>query len=143
MKVYPDSQCWKISQKRLILAFSTNFCPIEFDLFGNTVFQKCCEMRPFTVIFKYCGIVLHIDLMDDLEFFKSRGIGLINASPLALGLLTNQVDPPDWHIAPDLVKQCVKKAAKLCQDRGEDLGNTCSKGHLHIVKDNFFFSHDQ
>ena len=63
-----------------------------------------------------------IDLLDDLEFFKSRGIGLINASPLALGLLTNQVDPPDWHIAPDLVKQCVKKAAKLCQEKGEDLG---------------------
>lgn len=67
-----------------------------------------------------CNLI-NQDLMDDLEFFKSRGIGLINASPLALGLLTNQVDPPDWHIAPDLVKQCVKKAAKLCQDRGEDL----------------------
>ena len=67
--------------------------------------------------------------MDDLEFFKSHGVGLINASPLALGLLTNNVDPPDWHIAPLLVKKYVKKAAKLCKDRGADLGK-CKKLHL-------------
>ena len=69
---------------------------------------------------------LFSDLLEDLEFFKSRGIGLINASPLALGLLTNNVNPPDWHIAPLLVKEYVQKAAKLCKERSVDLGK-CKK----------------
>ena len=62
------------------------------------------------------------DLLDDLDFFKQRNIGVINASPLALGLLNNAATYPDWHIAPKIVKDACKKAADVCKNNNEDLG---------------------
>ena len=59
--------------------------------------------------------------MDDLSFYQQHGVGVINASPLCMGLLT-QASPPDWHLAPSITQEAVKKAAKLCQDRQGDLG---------------------
>ena len=44
------------------------------------------------------------DLLDDVEFYRQRGIGIINASPLALGLLNNTGNYPDWHVAPKITK---------------------------------------
>jgi hypothetical protein len=63
------------------------------------------------------------DLLDDLDFFKYRGIGVINASPLIMGLLNNGVDPPDWHIAPLLCRKTCKKAAALCRESNQNLGS--------------------
>ena len=62
------------------------------------------------------------DLLDDVEFYRQRGIGIINASPLALGLLNNTGNYPDWHVAPKITKDACKRAAKLCVERGANLG---------------------
>ena len=62
------------------------------------------------------------DLLDDLDFYKDREIGVINASPLCLGLLNNECNPPSWHVAPAITQEYAKKAAKLCKDTGENLG---------------------
>ena len=62
------------------------------------------------------------DLLDDVEFYRQRGIGIINASPLALGLLNNTGNYPDWHVAPTITKDASKRAAKLCVERGANLG---------------------
>ena len=68
--------------------------------------------------------------MDDLDFFKQRNIGVINASLLALGLLNNQATYPDWHIAPKMVKDTCKKAAKVCKDNDANLGMYCMRCFL-------------
>ena len=47
-------------------------------------------------------------------------MGLINASPLALGLLTNY-PPAEWHPAPQELKDAARKAADLCRSRGTEL----------------------
>jgi len=65
--------------------------------------------------------IMNQDLLDDVEFYRQRGIGVINASPLALGLLNNECNYPDWHVAPSLTKEFSKKAAKLCVERGANL----------------------
>jgi hypothetical protein len=57
-----------------------------------------------------------------LDFFKSRGIGVINASPLILGLLNNGVDAPEWHPGPFLCRNTCKKAATLCRESNQNLG---------------------
>ena len=62
------------------------------------------------------------DLLDDLSFYQQHGIGVINASPLCMGLINN-ASPPDWHLAPNITQNAVKKAARLCQERQADLGN--------------------
>ena len=62
------SQCLKITQNVsfeffLILAFSTNFCPIKTDLSGNTVrpqasgFQKTRKNEPFLAfLINFCPL---------------------------------------------------------------------------------------
>ncbi len=62
------------------------------------------------------------DFLDDVDFFKSRGIGLINASPLVLGLLTNELKIPEWHNAPLIMRRYVEKASKYCRENNISLG---------------------
>ena len=51
-------------------------------------------------ILNFCHYCLNDDkLKDFIDFFESRGIGIINASPLSMGLLS-QRGVPDWHPAP-------------------------------------------
>lgn len=54
-------------------------------------------------------------LLDALEFFEQRGIGVINASPLSMGLLS-QRGAPDWHPAPKALRDACRKAVKLCNE---------------------------
>ncbi len=62
----------------------------------------------------------HYTLIDDmltklLPKIRSKGLGLISASPFASGLLTAQ-GPPDWYpISPDELT-VVRKAIKFCED---------------------------
>ena len=58
------------------------------------------------------------DVLVDLA--PSKGIGLINASPLNMGLLTAK-GPPEWHPAPDSVKRKAGELAELCRSHGSDL----------------------
>ena len=52
--------------------------------------------------------------------FQARGIAVINASPLAMGLLTHG-GPPMWHPAPVRLRECARKTAQLCRRRGVDV----------------------
>lgn len=69
-------------------------------------------------ILNFCHYCLNDDeLVDYLDFFEENGIGVINASPLSMGLLS-QRGVPAWHPAPKaLVEACVK-AARHCADKG-------------------------
>lgn len=53
-------------------------------------------------------------------FARARGIGLINASPLHMGMLT-EAGPPDWHPAPDDVREVARRVADWCREQGVDL----------------------
>ena len=55
-------------------------------------------------------------LLEYLPFFEQHGIGVINASPLSMGLLS-QRGAPDWHPAPEALKEACRKAAELCNER--------------------------
>lgn len=65
-------------------------------------------------VLNFCHYCLNDDkLVDFLDYFEERGIGVINASPLSMGLLS-QRGVPDWHPAPpSLVKAC-QKAVQHC-----------------------------
>jgi len=65
-------------------------------------------------------------LVDDtlkkfLPFFQSKGLGIINAAGVAMGLLTN-AGPPQWHPAADSLKQACAAAGQYCKERGVELG---------------------
>lgn len=51
---------------------------------------------------------------------EQHGIGLIVASPLHMGILS-ETGPPAWHPAPEVVKKAGAEAAALCRARGVDI----------------------
>ena len=73
-------------------------------------------------VLSYCHYCLYNTALADKlgPEVKSKGLGLINASPLALGLLTNY-PPADWHPAPQELKDAARRAADLCRSRGTEL----------------------
>jgi L-galactose dehydrogenase len=59
-------------------------------------------------------------LTELLPVAEARGVGVLNASPLAMGLLTNQGPQPWFPGQPEIVAAC-RKAAELCRSRGADI----------------------
>jgi len=69
-------------------------------------------------VLNFCHYCLCDDeLVDYLPFFEERGIGIINASPLSMGLLS-QRGVPDWHPAPRPLVEACSKAAAWCNEKG-------------------------
>ncbi|XP_033103153.1 L-galactose dehydrogenase-like isoform X2 [Anneissia japonica] len=72
-------------------------------------------------ILSYCHLTLNdSSLLDNLPYFKERGIGVINATPISMGLLTNR-GPPSWHPATDDIRKACQGAAVYCQSKGVDI----------------------
>lgn len=55
-----------------------------------------------------------------LPLFEQHDLGIINASPLGLGLLTPQ-GPRDWHLGSEKLKHTCRLAAEWCGDHGIDI----------------------
>lgn len=69
-------------------------------------------------VLNFCHYSLNDDKLSDfLDFFDERGIGIINASPFSMGLLT-QRGIPDWHPAPKPLVEACKRAAAYCSEQG-------------------------
>lgn len=68
-------------------------------------------------ILNFCHYTLNDDaLADYLDFFEQHGIGIINASPLSMGLLS-QRGVPAWHPAPKALVEACQKAAEHCKEK--------------------------
>lgn len=80
------------------------------------------ERCQLDVVISYC----HFNLQDRtllselLPTATEHGVGVLNASPLGMGLLTNQ-GPQQWHPGGEGVKAACKTAAELCRTRGADI----------------------
>ena len=69
-------------------------------------------------VLNFCHYCLNDDkLVDFMDFFESHGIGIVNASPLSMGLLS-QRGVPDWHPAPKPLVEACAKAAAHCAEKG-------------------------
>lgn len=72
-------------------------------------------------VLSFCHYTLNDDsLADYLDYFKEKGVGVINASPYSMGLLT-QRGAPDWHPAPPALVRLAKKATLFCQKHGVNI----------------------
>jgi aryl-alcohol dehydrogenase-like predicted oxidoreductase len=68
-------------------------------------------------VLNFCHYCLNDDkLVDFLDFFEENGVGVINASPFSMGLLT-QRGVPDWHPAPKPLVEACRKAAAHCASK--------------------------
>jgi L-galactose dehydrogenase len=84
--------------------------------------RRIAESVPVDAILSYCHYNLLNTAMDGVltPFARERGIGLINASGLCMGLLTEH-GPPAWHPAPPEVRDAGRKAAEYCRQHGANL----------------------
>ncbi|PNY10385.1 L-galactose dehydrogenase-like protein, partial [Trifolium pratense] len=65
------------------------------------------------VILSYCHHSINDSTLEDIvPYLKSKGVGIISASPLAMGLLT-EAGPPEWHPASPELKQTLNKNLSL------------------------------
>ena len=76
------------------------------------------ERAPVESILNFCHFTLNDDaIVDYLAFFEQKGIGIINASPLSMGLLS-QRGVPAWHPAPKALVEACQRAAEHCSKKG-------------------------
>ncbi len=76
--------------------------------------------EPGTVesVLNFCHHCLNDDKLNDyLDYFEGKGIGVINASPLAMGLLSKR-GAPDWHPAPAPLQEACRRAVAHCEAKG-------------------------
>jgi L-galactose dehydrogenase len=85
------------------------------------IFREVLEQARLDTILSYCHYSLNDILLSALlPYLTEKGVGVINASPLSMGLLTER-GAPDWHPAPPELKAACARAAAHCRTRGADL----------------------
>jgi L-galactose dehydrogenase len=83
-------------------------------------------------VLSYCrSTLLDHALSDWAPAFRRLDVGLMSASPLAMGALTARGAPP-WHPAPPGLLALCEQAAELCARQGSDLARIAMQHSLSI-----------
>jgi len=86
------------------------------------ILKQAIEQCQLDVIISYAHFTLQNDRLrsDLLPIAEQHGVGVLNASPLSLGLLT-QSGPPPWHPASEHLQRAARQAAEWCHAQGIDI----------------------
>lgn len=72
-------------------------------------------------ILSFCRYELNDTALESLlPYFQQKGVGVINASPTGMGLLTER-GVPGWHPAPRAMVEGSRKAVEYCRSVGADI----------------------
>jgi L-galactose dehydrogenase len=101
---------------------------IGFSGFPPKLLRRVAEAVPVDFLLSYCHYNLLNTRMDEVltPFAQERSMGLINASGLCMGLLTDQ-GPPSWHPASQQVRDAGKKAADYCREHGANISEVAMR----------------
>lgn len=84
-------------------------------------FRTVMERAEVDTILSYCHYSLNdTALLELIPCLQAHQTGIIGASPLSMGLLT-QRGAPDWHPAPAAVKDACARAVAYCAEKGADI----------------------
>ena len=85
------------------------------------VFREVLARTDVDVILSYCHYTLaDTTLLSLIPELERRGVGIINASPMGMGLFT-EGGPRDWHPAPPSIRDACRRAVEHCRDRDANL----------------------
>jgi L-galactose dehydrogenase len=85
------------------------------------VFPAVLDRTPVDTVLSYCHYTLNDSSLDELlPYLRAKEVGVINASPLAMGLLTER-GAPSWHPASPEIQAACARAAAHCRRRGVDI----------------------
>lgn len=97
-------------------------------------FEKALAVVDVDVILSYCHYSMNdTALLDLLPLLEAKQIGLMNASPLSMGLLNGR-EIAAWHPASEEIKQVCLKAAAYCASKGADLAKLAVQYSVHNEK---------
>ena len=86
-----------------------------------TIFTYVLQRSEVDVVLSYCRYALNnTTLMQILPTLKEKNVGVISASPLSMGLLSER-GVPDWHPASAEARQVCLRAAQLAQGLGGNI----------------------
>ena len=90
--------------------------------------MEIAKQAPVDSMLTYCRYNLLITDMDEtlIPFAKQHGIGVINASALHMGILTER-GAPSWHPAPQVVRDTGREIVELCHRAGVDASQLALK----------------
>ena len=104
----------EMKQQGIIRYFGVTGYPMK-------IFAETIKHFDIDCILTYCRYALHdtalLELMPELD---AKGVGIINASPTGMGILTER-GAPEWHPGSAALLAASAKAIKLCQSRGVDV----------------------
>ena len=85
------------------------------------IFRYVLDRTEVDTVLSYCHHTLCDTSLEDLiPYVEEKLVGIINASPLGMGLLTER-GTPAWHPAPDEIKETCARAAAYCRSKGVDI----------------------
>jgi L-galactose dehydrogenase len=96
------------------------------------VFKRCFERsKDIDFILSYCHYTMFDTTLQRFwdEKLHGSGIGILNASPLSMGLLTKE-GPPSWHPASTNIKDVCRAVASHCDSQGVDIAEMAIKYSL-------------
>ncbi len=99
--------------------------------------KAVAEVAEIDVILSYCHYNLMDTSLDDvlMPVARQKDIGLINASPLHMRVLT-ETGAPAWHPAPKKVIEVGRQIADYCRSRGLDIAELALQfalQHPHVA----------
>jgi L-galactose dehydrogenase len=72
-------------------------------------------------VLSFCRFELNDSALGELvPYFQGKGVGVINASPTGMGLLTER-GVPSWHPAPRAMVEGARRAVEFCRREGLDI----------------------
>ncbi len=87
------------------------------------IFHQVLSHAHVDAILSYCRqTLLDQSLAHEIPWLAEKGIGIINGSPLSMGLLSSK-GPPAWHPAPPAMREACRQAVAICQSAGVELGD--------------------
>jgi len=85
------------------------------------IFRHVLACAELDTILSYCHYTLNDTTLEELiPDLQDKQVGIVNASPLSMGLLSNR-GAPDWHPASDEIRAACARAAAFCRERGADI----------------------
>ncbi len=79
--------------------------------------RRVVERASVETVHSYCNFNLtNTRLVQLLPLLQERKVGVINAAPLAMGLLTEK-GPPAWHPAPAAIRDGCRRAVEYCRKK--------------------------
>jgi L-galactose dehydrogenase len=94
------------------------------------------------VCLSYCHYCLNDrTLVSILPQMEKHNVAVINASCLSMGLLTAK-GPPEWHPAPQELKDAAALAAKVASEQGQDISELALMWAVQVCSANIPACHN-